>query len=187
MSSNLDAHGQAIAQALQTTLETALEKLGLNLTQDSEIEEREVIEYNSRMRVFGLEKFNGPCYIFGFNFYKDSQTQEAKQTNGAFVLFFEEESIEKILKKLGHRAFDEEDEAFVLENLGVFGKQLAETFAAALSSVGYTSLLVSDPMSYKNSIPEGMDFPYSVYKYQELSLYLWDKKVVVADAIIAPA
>lgn len=177
-----NAESLAVAEALQKLMIQTLEnKCGLALTGKSEIAEREIIEYNSRMRIGGLEKFNGPCYAFGFNYYSSEEDQERDEAAGAIIFFVEEESVEKLLKSLDHRGFDEDDQKFVLDNLGEFFKSLALDFSQRLEDLGYKRLIVSDVTKAKNNISQGLSFPYDRYNYHEISLPIWKKKAMVVD------
>lgn len=177
-----NAGNTAIAEALKKLVEQTLKnKCGLELSGQCQVAEREIIEYNSRMRVGGLEKFNGPCYVFGLNYYSSEETQEKDEAAGTIIFFIEEESVEKLLKSLQLRGFDEDDQKFVLENLGEFAKSLALDFAQRLQDLGYSRLLLSDVSKAKNNIVDGLSFPYDRYSYHEISVPLWKKKAMVIN------
>lgn len=182
-----DAQSAAVADALKSLVEQTLEqKLGLELSGESTVDEREIIEYNSRMRVGGLEKFNGPCYVCAVNYYGSEQSQASDEAAGTVIFYFEESNAEKILKALDHRGFDEDDEKFVLKHLGEFGQSLSQDFAQRLEDLGYKRLLLSDVSKDKNNIAQGMAFPYNRYNYHEIGFHLWNKKILVASVTLAP-
>ena len=87
---------------------TLLSKGGLSYTHEPEITEKDIIEYASRMRISGMEKFNGPCFISIVNFYNSPEDKEKKRNaKGAFVLFLEENNATKLLKTLARADSDE--------------------------------------------------------------------------------
>ena len=49
--------------------------------------EKEIIEYDSRMRVFPLEKFNGPAYVSFVNYYLSGKDLQTNNAVGAFIFF----------------------------------------------------------------------------------------------------
>ena len=55
-----------IMGCVQNTCETMCK---MAFSKDPEFNELNIIEYDSRMRTFGLEKFNEPCYASFINFY----------------------------------------------------------------------------------------------------------------------
>ena len=184
-SEKMDDLAEAVSSALKDVIEGILKKSEINLTQNTEIIQREVIEYNSRMRIVGMEKFNGPCYVCGLSFYKSPENQQKKVAQGAFAFYVNVDCVESLLKKFGHRGFDEEDDEFILDQLGSLTRSMAEAFAVELKNIGYDDLTISEPHKFKNNIPEGLNFPYSFYNYQELAFYAWDKKAMVANVIMA--
>ena len=156
-------------------------KPGITLTKESEFVQRDIIEYNSRMRVFGMEKFNGPCFISVINYYSSEVDLKAHKAGGAVVLYIEEGNAAKLLKALGFKKFDEEDNDAVLKMCGEFCTLLAEDYKKELSSLGYKDLVLSAPSNYLNGVPEGVEFSYDQYVKYEMSFYLWKQKTVVLD------
>ena len=107
-SKNKEFDQQKVATTLMTSVQTTLEKMyHLSLTQDPEFIEKEIIEYNSRMRTFGLEKFNAPCYVSAINFYLSQKHLEKHDALGAMVLYINEDSALKLLKASGFKNVDE--------------------------------------------------------------------------------
>ncbi|MBP9855548.1 MAG: hypothetical protein KBD53_11835 [Candidatus Omnitrophica bacterium] len=179
------AENTAVADALKNFLESTLKaKCNLEFSSPAQLSEREIIEYNSRIRVDGLEKFNGPCYVFGMNYYSSEANQKKDEAAGTLIMFIEEECVERFLKSLGHRGFDEDDQTFVLDKLGEFCKTMAQEFSQNLQSLGYSGLIVSDVSKGKNNLADGLSFPYDRYNYQEIAISIWKKKAMVADIIM---
>ena len=78
------------------------------------VEQRDIIEYQSRMRVFGLEKFNDTCYIAHSNLYESPLEQEQKDTCGLIIVYVSDENAERLFKSL-LRGREESDEELVTE------------------------------------------------------------------------
>ncbi|MBZ0166179.1 MAG: hypothetical protein K8I00_05175 [Candidatus Omnitrophica bacterium] len=176
----------AVADNLRQLMEdTFLNKCNAALTEDSRLDEREIIEYDGRMRVGSLEKFNGPCFTVGFNFYSSEENQRRNIPTGTIIYFIEEECVERLLKSLDYRGFDEDDQSFVLQHLGEFCQSVSEDYAERLAGLGYGRLLVSPATLSKNNLPDGMSIPLQSTHYFELSFHLWKKKAVVIDLVLA--
>lgn len=176
----------AVADSLKNLIEeTLVNKCNAGLTENTAVDEREIVEYDGRMRVGSLEKFNGPCYTVGFNLFASEDSQKKGLPTGTLIYFVEEESVERLLKSLEYRGFDEEDQGFILEHLGQFFQSVSEDYAERMGGMGYGRLLVSPPTAYKNNLPDGMTFPLDSSHYHELSFHLWKKKAMVVDLVMA--
>ncbi|MHA1656551.1 MAG: chemotaxis protein CheX [Candidatus Heimdallarchaeota archaeon] len=176
---------QVIATTLMGCVQDTFKKMcNLTFSQDPDFVEKELIEYESRMRTFGLEKFNGPCYVAAISFYLSPKEIEEHDALGALVLYIEAEVAEKLLKALGYD-FDEEDEDLVLDNCGEFCNVIAGQFKNQLNSLGYKDLTISAPIKGKNDIRQGVEFSYDQYKLYESSYYFFKKKALVVVATMS--
>ena len=158
----------------------------LSLTKDSELVERDIIEYESRMRTLGLERFNGPCYLGVVHIYQGEAQQKSHNACGALMLYLEEEAAGKLLKALGYSGFDEDNDEAVLENTAKLCEKIVERFKQDLTKRGYRDLIFAPALKYKNDAPDGVEFSYDEYKYYEASLYLWKKKTIVVSLTLIP-
>jgi hypothetical protein len=158
----------------------------LELTKDPEFVERDIIEYQSRMRISSLEKFNGPCFVSSISFYLTEEHLEQHDACGTMVLYLEEELAGKILKTLEAQSFDEEDSEMVSDRCGKLCSLIADNFKNELSKMGHKDLRLSELINGINDIPQGVEFPYNQYKFYETHFDLWKKKAIVVDAVMAP-
>ena len=168
---------QQIASICKTVL---LEKYNQTVTDDPQITEREIVEYKSRLRTFGLAKFNGPCYISAINLYDSQASLQAKKPSGAIVFFIDEELAELMLHKQS-RSADSENEELVGSATAEFANTVAAKLKDNILGSGFNDLVLADPMNYKNDAPEGIAFKYSEYKMMEISLVIKKKKSVVIN------
>ena len=176
-----------VATALMSCLQRIFQKAnGLPFSKDPDSLERDVIEYDSRMRTFGLERFNGPCFVTSISFYLSQQDMDAHKAQGAIVLFIEESSVGRILKAMGEAKFNEDDDEVVFEKCAEFCNVIAMDFQQEISSLGYKNLVVGKPNAQRNDIAEGVEFPYDQYKFSELNFYFFKRKAVVVDVVMAP-
>jgi len=106
-----DIEKGSLADSFRACIQTTLEEhCSVIFTKDAKVEKLDLIEYGSRMRVFGLEKFNDTCYIAVINLYDNEESQKQKKTCGALIIFVKEESAERLFKTLlkGQEGEDEE-------------------------------------------------------------------------------
>ncbi len=150
------------------------------------IVQRDIIEYDSRMRVFPLEKFNGPAYVSYVNLYLSEKELQANNAAGAFVLFVKEDIAEKLLKAFGRSLKDGEDEGVLMEHVGKFCHVLVEGLLKELTGLGYTNLFLSTSFQARNSVPEGVPFDYELYVKQEITFTFWNQKCIVVEACLGP-
>ncbi len=144
--------------------------------------EKDILEYNSRMRVFPMEKFNGPAYVASINYYLSQKDLENENAIGTFVLFVKEDVAEKLLRAFGYGSRDAENESLLFDNCGEFCNVLAGNVKNELVGLNYADLTMSAPSKYKNAVPEGVQFDYSLFKKQEVTFTFWGQKCIVVEA-----
>ncbi len=148
------------------------------------VAEKGIIEYQGRMSVCPMEKFNGPAYVAFVNYYLSEKDLKANVVTGTFVLFVKEEIAEKLLKAFGLSSKDAEDEKAVMENIGSFCNIIAGNVANELAGLGYALLTISSPATAKNSIAQGVPFDYGLFTKQELTFTFWNQKCIVIEACL---
>lgn len=149
--------------------------------QDVEIKEREIIEYDSKMRLFPMEKFNGPVYIAVSNLFLSQRDLEQEMSVGTIALFVKEDVIEKLIKGFGHLSRDAENEEIVMGDCATLLREITKEVKESLSSLNYPELMSSDPVKYKNNIPDGVPFNYSLFKKQEFIFSFWGQKSIAIE------
>jgi hypothetical protein len=144
--------------------------------------ERDIIEFGGRMRLFPMEKFNGPAYVSTVNFYRSQKDMADSFAAGTFALFVKEDAAERLVKAFGRSAKDAEDEASVMGICAELCGILAGNLKNEMASHGYMELIVSAPLRYKNSVPEGVQFDYDLFKKQEIVFGFWKEKNIIVEA-----
>ena len=182
----MSAKESTSAQNIATSCIKVVEELfkskpNVTFTKEAEFVQRDIIEYNSRMRIFGMEKFNGPCFISVINYYLTEVDLKAHKACGAVVLYIEESCAGKLLKSLGYKGFDDEDNDSVMKICGEFCTSLTDEYKKELSSLGYKDLASSTPSNFYNGVPDGVEFNYDEYVKYEMSFFLWKQKAIVLD------
>ena len=128
-----------------------------------------------------MERFNSPAFVGAVNFYRTEKDKLSHNACGAIVLYMRFTSSEQILKGVGIRGFDEDDDEAVAGKFGEFCLSMAEGFNAALTANGYPNLELSDAIVARNSIAKGVEFSYDQYDRYELSFVYKKEKILSAD------
>ncbi len=184
--SNKEFELEGIAKMLMGCVEDTFGKTyNIFFSKDPECVERNIIEYKSRMRTFGLEKFNAPCYVSAINFYVSPKALERQDSVGVLILYLKEEHAVKVLRAMGFTT-QEDDEALLLDCIGELTSIIAEQFKNKLLELKYQDLTIAPPQTAKNDIAEGVWFKYSENVYHELSFYLWNEKSLAISLSLAP-
>ncbi|MBF0384574.1 MAG: hypothetical protein HQL27_01755 [Candidatus Omnitrophica bacterium] len=172
-----------LLQAAKITLE---EKYNARFSQDPIVAEREIIEYGSRIRTLGLDKFNDPCYVSSINLFSSQENLKQQKTSGAIIIYIEEVIGQDFLKAINKKA-DDDDEELVMKNCGEILKEIAAKFINSAQNFGYSNMVSSETINEKNDISGGVDFEYNETKLQEISFFIKKVKAVVISITLAPA
>ena len=180
-------NAKTVAESCIRSIEGALHKRSsLTFSSEPTFRERTIIEYKSRMRVFGMELFNGPCYISTVNYYLSEADKDERNPCGAFVLYIEEGCAARLLKALGYKGFNEDDDASMAAACGEACEMFADEYRGELIPLGYKDLIVSKSKNYHNNVLEGIEFSYDQYVKCETSFNLWRQKAFVVDITLKP-
>lgn len=158
------------------------------MTNDPVIVESEIIEYQGRLRVIGVDKFKAPCYIVASSFYNDETNKEnEKNACGTLIICIKEDQAIRLLNGLGQSDFDEDDPEAMMTECDALLDNYAKKLLSALSRSGYKSLIRADSVRDKNSIPEGVDFPSKQYHFVEVQFELWREMCLTIAAVFDPS
>ena len=158
----------------------------VNFSDKPAIEVRDIIEYDGRMRVSGMEIFNGPTYISAVNFYRSAKEQAEGKACGAIVIYLKEGQLEALLKGAGFKGVDDEDGQSVMNACAELSKTIAVNFKNELKGKGYSELILSSAKSYQNNVPSGIDFSFDQYQKYEISFSIKGEKSLAADLTLSP-
>ena len=178
---------QVLTGAFMAAMGRMLEKMGaISPSEEPKIEESEIIEYDGKMRVSGMEKFNASSFVSVVNFYlNQGDMQRQQRPRGALVLFFEAENASKFLKAFGMRFADDEDDKSLMTACGETCEAVAAEFKGELARKGYVDLAVSKPRNYKNNVIEGIEYSPDQKTKQTISFFYFKTKTIAADLTMA--
>ena len=183
-----DFDPDVLSSALLTIMKQHLSKAsGIQQTKDPDIEATDIVEYEGRMRVSGLEKLNNICYIAAVNFYLTKADADKQQkTKGVLVLYMEMESAGKFFKALEIPFREDEDDASMMEGCGRFAQIVAEGLNKEISAKGYAPLVLSGPTSYKNNVMEGVAISPDQKTKHEIGYFYFKHKAIAVELSLAP-
>ena len=178
---------QVITTAMMGVIESTLSKMNAIIaTEPSQTKTLDIVEYDGRMRVSGIDKFNAPSYVSIVNYYfTQADLEKHRGAKGAMVLYVESENAGKFYKALGFSVAEDEDDASMMEANGAFGNLLGEGFKKELVNLGYADLVMSAPQNYRNSVMEGAEFSTDQKTKLEFSFFYWKHKSIVVELTLA--
>ncbi len=174
--------GNSLAGVVQRVFQ---DNTPLNMEDEAVINKVKIIEFEGKMKVIAMDKFNGPTYVSTTSYYASEINKDKHKAVGALILYLEASHSEKILKAFGHKEAVEEDEEKTLEGCAKFSTMIAESFKSELSSRGYSNLVMSESESYRNEVPIGVDFSYDQSELCEVRFMLNRKEFLVFDITMA--
>ena len=184
MAKQLDV--QVVNSAVLKSFEEILSKVTTMVaTTSPETKTQEIVEYDNRMRISGMEKFSAPSYISAVNYYLNQGELEKHHAKGVLIVYVDTENASKLYKGLGFQFPDDEDDNSMLEANAKFCQMIAEKFNSELASAGYGSLVMSAPSNYKNNAIEGVEFSPDQKQKQEYSFFYWKRKTIVVEVSMA--
>jgi hypothetical protein len=176
---------ELLSKSIVEVVKKLCQKAGnLEFSQEPDSVTKDIIEFYSRMRVLGLEKFGDPCFISIINLYSSEADQKAHRAAGTVLVYLEEENAPRLFKSLGLTTMLEEDEEALLKYAGEFAKRIVQSLRSDLMNQGCPDFLVSESINAKNDIAEGVEFPSKQHKYSEMNFYFWKKKTVVVGLVM---
>src|SRR5262245_42886162 len=119
---------EALAESFRDCVQKTIEEhCSVVFAKDAKVEVRDIIEYASRLRVFGLEKFNDTCYIGLTNLFETPEDVKANKPCGLILVFVREDSSERLFKTL-LKGQEGEDEELQMDNTKHLAEKLFQNF-----------------------------------------------------------
>jgi len=175
---DLEIQANLLKDAIKTKFK-AQERL--ILSEDPKLVKNDIVEYDKKLKISALDKFNNPGYACGSSFYKSEGDKTAHKAVGAVALYFVEKEIGPFLKAFGYTDFNDEEPQQIAEKCLEFGNIILEAFQQELSQKGYVSLLIQEPVCYRNGLPKGLDFSFDQYEKYEIHFLISGEKRLVAE------
>jgi hypothetical protein len=143
------------------------------------------MEYEGKLRVVGMDIFNQSTYVAIVSFYESEKLRDEHCACGALIQYILKATAENFFKTLGFKNIDEDDQDKMFECSSKVCKMLAEKIRTEFSSFGYSSLSVSEPETYLNSVPFGVDFNPNQFEKIEVVFEIKKEKIFAVDLTMA--
>ncbi|MFA5087514.1 MAG: chemotaxis protein CheX [Candidatus Omnitrophota bacterium] len=146
-----------------------------------------IVEYEGRMRVAGMEKFdNEPTYISAVSFFSNARDMEKHNTLGVVVVYVKQDYLATIMKMLQYPPIDDESDDELRDSCGTLCNIIAGRFKSEISAAGYVELEMSHFVNFRNSSFGGVEFCRSEYDKYQIEFVIQDKKQVVVEMSMGP-
>lgn len=175
------------AVLLTKVIERLLQQKGrLYLSAKPQIRKVAIIEFMKRMRVWGLEKFQGTTYISTVIFYKDEKKLKKDEALGVLVIYIEEEYVNYLLDRMEYPIEDAYDTEALMDACGTLANLIAAKFKSGLVQIGLKDLAMSHFSSYRDQILNGVPYDRHQKSKYEISFEIKGVKRLVADLTLGP-
>ncbi len=158
-----------------------IQKGDIHLSKDPDVCEKEIVQFAHRMRIDGLEKFNGRTLIAVLNFYIDKEHMGHEKAIGALIVYIPEDFIARLMWLLDYGRIDEDDEEETLDACGTVTNLIAGYFVKELSGHGYSHLEMGHFTTFVNSPLNGVEFHSEEGFKHEMAVFIRDEKRMVLE------
>lgn len=174
----LEAQAKILKELIKTKFTTDQERLVIN--GDPALIKNAIVEYDKKLKVSAMDKFNNPGYACGRSYYKTTADIALHKALGAVAIYIFEKEIGAFLKAFGYSEFDDEIEEQVAAKCLDFGKSITDAYQKALASQ-YADMVMSDCLCFRNGLPKGLDFSFDQFEKYEIHFMITNKLLLVAE------
>ena len=118
-------------------------KGNLTATKPFEIATKPIDEYEDRMLIKSVDKFDVSTYVAASGFYLNQGDMQAHRARGSVIVYINTEMADKIFKAAGLQVPYDEDDESMMALTGKLCQLIADALKDRLADNGYVSLLVS--------------------------------------------
>ncbi len=172
--------GQAEALA-QVVAEVFDGKAGIKFNPKPTAERRDLIEWQGKMRIAGMEIFNTSTYISYVNYFLSEADKQKKNALGAVVLYILETQLFTFITKMNYPKVDDENPEELKEGCGRICADITNNFQKKLASMGYPSLVMGNVDNARNTVPVGVAFNIKEYDKFLVTFCLDNKKMMAVE------
>ena len=161
-------------------------KAGIKFNPAPAVERRDLIEWQGKMRIAGMEVFNASTYISYVNYYLSEADKQKKNALGALVLYILETQLFPFIAKLNYPKVDDENPEELKEGCGRICVDMANDFQKKLAAMGYPTLVMGNVDNNRNTVPVGVSFNIKEYDKFVTSFCLDNRKVMALELTLGP-
>ncbi len=159
-------------------------KASIFLSRVADFNLKPIVSFKNRMRVSGIEKFDGVTYISVVYFYLNQEAMKEERPVGTLIVYMEDEYVEEFLRKLDYPKIDEDDQEAVEDACGTITNLIAGNFKSGLTQLGYQELMMSHFMSYRTEVINGVEYDPSQTQKYEISFDVRNRRRIVAELVM---
>jgi len=178
----LDKFGELLVQGVTKLFQTRGE---IQFSEKPVVEIKRITDYEGRMRVDGMEKFdNEPTYVSAINYYINGKDMENHKAVGAVITYVKQDYLPKLMKTLKYPPIDDESDDELRDSCGTLCNIIAGGFKTEISSSGYIELEMSHFINFRNSSFGGVEFCKAEYDECEVAFCIDGEKRLVVEMTI---
>lgn len=162
------------------------QKAQLKLSREPIFHKKLITQFGRRMRIDGLEKFNGSTIFSVVHFFADRKDMEKNKPAGLLTTFIEENFIADFMELINYPPIDEDEDDEVLDACGAVCNLIAGYFKKEIARIGYKDLEMSPFSSYINTSVNGEVYPLSEAEKYEISYEIGGVKRLVTEMVMGP-
>ncbi|OGX05859.1 MAG: hypothetical protein A2Z88_01160 [Omnitrophica WOR_2 bacterium GWA2_47_8] len=178
---------ETFAQILSQSVIALFQERGqASFSQPPKLEQKNIYEYEGRMRVDGMEKFNNEAtYISAVNYYLNAADMAKHKAIGVVVVYVPQDYLAKMMKTLQYPLFDDDNDDALRDSCGTLCNIIAGRFKSDMKAAGYQELEMSPFINFRNSSFSGVEFCGSEFQKYDLNFFLENnqKKMVIELSI----
>jgi hypothetical protein len=159
-------------------------KASIFLSRVADFHMKPIVDFKNRMRVSGIEKFDGVTYISVVYFYLDQEAMKEERPVGTLIVYMEDDYIEEFLRKLDYPKIDEDDQEAIEDACGTITNLIAGNFKTGLTQLGYQELMMSHFMSYRTEVINGVEYDRTQTQKYEISFDIRSRRRIVAELVM---
>lgn len=159
-------------------------KASIYLSRVADFNLKPIIDFKNRMRVSGIEKFDGVTYVSVVYFFLNEDDMKENRPIGTLIIYMENDYIEELLRKLDYPKIDEDNQDEVEDACGTICNLIAGNFKAGLTQLGYQELLMSHFMSYRTEVINGVYYDRNQKQKYEITFEIRNQKRIVAELVM---
>jgi len=180
-------HLDELAEVLSKTMKSTIENnSNVVITGNPDVAQKNISEYEGKMRVSGMDIFNSPTYISLTSFYPSEKDRDTHNSCGAIMVYLKEEGCELFLRAFGYKEPNEDEDDTMKDGCGKFFEMFLKNFIKDLASAGYGQLVNSEIENHKNVVSFMIDFDKKQFEKLELIFSVKEVKTIAVELTMRP-
>jgi len=159
------------------------EKSETTFSGEPEIEKKPIVEFNGRMRVDAMEKFNTTTVFSVIQLASSEDGLRKQEYLITLVFYLDKDSLPDFLRLLQYPYIDADEDLEVKDGCGTLGNVIAGQYKKEMASLGYRDASMSHFESYINTAVNGIAIPRGTTEKYQVTFEVDGTKRLVVELI----